>query len=103
MVDSEKLTAGVTKNLHHEVNKLKMRFESTDLDRLNRHRRTEGVDHNRKMTIIIPKSVITNSYTSCNPGNSISAPVSSDAQFSPNSGNLHCFELSLWICSGLFH
>ncbi|CAG9535104.1 unnamed protein product [Cercopithifilaria johnstoni] len=86
VVDSEQpIVNHVSKSAPHEMNRLKMRFGSNDVDRLNRRKRTAGVDHNRKMTIIIPKSVIKNSYTSCNPGNSISATVSSNAQFSPNS------------------
>lgn len=83
----------VSKSAPHEMDRLEMRFGSSDVERLNRHKRTAGVDHNRKMTIIIPKSVIKNSCTSsCNPGNSISAAVSSNAQFSPNSGNLPFLE-----------
>lgn len=58
----------VSKSAPHEMDRLEMRFGSSDVERLNRHKRTAGVDHNRKMTIIIPKSVIKNSCTSsCNP------------------------------------
>ncbi|KAL3982060.1 Glioma tumor suppressor candidate region family protein [Acanthocheilonema viteae] len=86
VVDSEQPVVNhVSKSAPHEMDRLKMTLGNNDVNRLNRHKRTTGVDHNRKMTIIIPKSVIKNSYTSCNPGNSISTTVSSNAQFSPNS------------------
>lgn len=94
MIDPEQpIVNHVSKIAPQAVNRLKTRCRGNDVDRVNRQKRTAGVDHNRKMTIIIPKSVIKNSYTSCNPGNSISATtISSDAQFSPNSGKFACFE-----------
>ncbi|EFO16558.2 hypothetical protein LOAG_11946 [Loa loa] len=87
VVDSEPAKDHISKSAPHEKDKLEeMRFASSDIDRLDRHKRVAGLDHNRKMTIIIPKSVIKNSCaSSCNSGNSISAAVSSNAQFSPNS------------------
>ncbi|VDK81905.1 unnamed protein product [Litomosoides sigmodontis] len=87
VVDSEQpIVNHVSKIAPQAMKRLKTRFRGNDVDHLNRQKRTTGVDHNRKMTIIIPKSVIESSYTPCNPSNSISATtVSSDAQFSPNS------------------
>ncbi|KAK6110316.1 Glioma tumor suppressor candidate region family protein [Brugia pahangi] len=87
VVDSERPTVDqISNGAPHEMDKLQIGFGKGDDDRLNRHKRTAGVDYNRKMTIIIPKSVIKNSYvSSCNSDNSISAAVSSNAQFSPNS------------------
>ncbi|KAM3726411.1 Abnormal cell migration protein [Dirofilaria immitis] len=87
VVDSEQPTTDhISKSASHEINRLEMRFGCDNVDRLNRHKRTVGMEQNRKMTIIIPKSVIKNSYaSSCNPSDSLSADVSSNAQFSPNS------------------
>uniref|UniRef100_A0A915Q259 GLTSCR protein conserved domain-containing protein n=1 Tax=Setaria digitata TaxID=48799 RepID=A0A915Q259_9BILA len=94
-VDSGQQTVDYgSKSVAHDVERLAVRFASGDVERHKRTTgvehsrkmtRTTGVEHNRKMTIIIPKSVIKNSYGSCNPGNSISAAVSSNAHFSPSS------------------
>ncbi|VDK61502.1 unnamed protein product [Onchocerca ochengi] len=87
VVDSEQpIVDHVSKSGPHEMKRLEMRFGNDDVDRVSRHKRTAGVEHNQKMTVIIPKSVIKNSYaSSCNPSSSISAALSSNAQFSPNS------------------
>lgn len=81
--DVEKSTNLVQNIVPHEMTRLKFNCGSE----ASRQSQIAGAERDRKMTIVIPKSLVTNSCVSpCNTNNSISA-VSSNAQFSPTSGS----------------